>query len=234
MHPIVCPRCKVRVIPSPEGICPGCRKALKVPPSQVAPATVCPECGAGLAAEAVLCVACGFHLEEQRFLSTAVERQLPPDGSQFADPAGPLPLAPAETNPYASPTIPSDIPTRIIVAHDSEFVADLTPYAAKQAAAIVSDAGHVYWAIFLSLCICRIGWLVMFPWYGYRLYSWYRLNETFSELRNPTPRVSAHYSLALDFQAVKGRLWLGFIFGSIAAVLVLLTLVISIANQELR
>ena len=61
----------------------------------------------------------------------------------------------------------------------------------------------------------------MFPWYGYRLYSWYELNRTYSELRNPTPRHSAHYSLALDFQAAKGKIWAGFIIGAIALALFL-------------
>ena len=100
-------------------------------------------------------------------------------------------------------------------------LSDLTPQAAKQARAIVADAGRVYLVIFLSLCICRIAWLLMFPWYGYRLYSWYELNRTYSELRNPTPRHSAHYSLALDFQAAKGKIWAGFIIGAIALALFL-------------
>lgn len=36
--------------------------------------TECPECGAVLAEGAVLCVECGYHLEEQRFLKTKKKR----------------------------------------------------------------------------------------------------------------------------------------------------------------
>jgi hypothetical protein len=216
MVPIVCPRCQVRVLPSPDGICPGCRQRISVPvpAPQGALTEVCPECQAPLAANAVLCVACGYHLQKEGFLSTAVERP-----SLFADNV-PTPLAPPshpslDTNPYASPAILNESPSNFYSSGDT-FVADLTPQAAKRARVIVDDAGRVYWVIFLSLCICRIGWLLMFPWYAYRLYSWYDLNRCYSELRNPTPRHSAHYTLALDFQAAKGKIWAGFIVGAIA------------------
>ena len=85
----------------------------------------------------------------------------------------------------------------------------------------MADAQRLWWVVLLSLCVCRIAWILMFPWYGYRLYSWYHLNRTYSELRNPTPRRSAHYSLALDFQAAKGRIWTGFIIGAIAFLLII-------------
>jgi hypothetical protein len=232
MDPIVCPRCQIRVMPSPEGICPGCRQRILVPAPapQGAPTKVCPGCQAPLAASAVLCVVCGYHLRQEGFLSTVVERPSP-----FAD-RQPAPFTPTsnpslDTNPYASPAILNESPSTFPCSGDV-FVADLTPQAAKQARAIVDDAGRVYWVIFLSLCICRIAWLLMFPWYGYRLYSWYELNRTYSELRNPTPRHSAHYSLALDFQAAKGKIWAGFIIGAIALALFLGVMLLAALSES--
>ena len=221
MVPIVCPRCQIRVMPSPEGICPSCRQRILVPAPavEVTATKACPQCQAPLTENAVLCVGCGYHLRQEGFLSTVVERPSP-----FAEnlPASFTPPSnqPLGINPYASPAILNERPGSLLSSGDM-FVADLTPQAAKQARAIVDDAGRVYWVIFLSLCICRIAWLLMFPWYGYRLYSWYELNRTYSELRNPTPRHSAHYSLALDFQAAKGKIWAGFIIGAIALALFL-------------
>lgn len=238
MLPILCPRCKIRVLPSPEGICPGCRKLIPMPVAAAPPVATqeCPECKAPLAENAVLCIACGFHLLRGGFLSTAVERSpFSPftddqNAAPYANPAPPESSRPPDLNPYASPAILSDFPGHLPLSDDL-FVADLTPRAAKRASAIVADAARVYWVILLSLCVCRIAWVLMFPWYGYRLYSWYELNRTYSELRNPTPRRSAHYSLALDFQAAKGRIWTGFIFGSIAFLLMTALMIIGAMSE---
>jgi hypothetical protein len=236
MLPILCPRCQVRVLPSPEGICPGCRQVILMPATVIPGALTkaCPQCQAPMAENAVLCVACGFHQQRDRFLGTVVERQ--PLFTDNLPVQSPVTVGqPVDSNPYASPAILNENPDRFHGSGEM-FIADLTPEGAKRARAIVDDAGRVYWVIFLSLCICRIAWLLMFPWYGYRLYSWYVLNRTYSELRNPTPRLSAHYGLALDFQAAKGKVWAGFIVGAIAFFLyfgVLLLAALSEAVQDL-
>jgi len=236
----------MRVILSPEGICPGCRKPVEMPvyvaQSVPEPPNECPECHASLPPRAVLCIACGYLLEKGGFLGTTVERNpfepLPEQNSTnpFRDAEssasqGTLPDL-VDLNPYASPAALNESATTVV--WDGPFVADLTPYAVKRAAAIVADAGRVYLLIFLSLCICRIGWLIMGPWYAYRLYSWYEMNRTYSELRNPRPRVSAYYSLALDFQAAKTRLWVGFVVGGLAFLLVLTAGTFAIISQELQ
>ena len=95
----------------------------------------------------------------------------------------------------------------------------------------MADAERFYWVLFLSICFCRTAWLLMFPWYGYRLYSWYELNRTYCELRNPTPRLSDHYGLAQDFQAAKGRIWAGFIVGAIAFTLVLIVTLLAVLSE---
>ncbi len=245
MDPVICPRCKIRVLLSPEGICPGCRKPVEMPvyvaQAVPEPGNECPMCHAALPPRAVLCIACGYLPEKGGFLGTTVERNpfepLPEqdstnpfrDADQSASHGALRNLV--DLNPYASPALLNQSQT---VVFDSPFVADLTPYAVKRAAAIVADAGRVYLLIILSLCVCRIGWLVMGPWYAYRLYSWYEMNRTYSELRNPRPRVSAYYSLALDFQAAKTRLWVGFVVGGMAFLLVLAAGIFAIVSHELE
>lgn len=213
MEPTHCPHCQIRVLPSPEGICPGCRKVISTS-VQVAPpvAKECPECRAPLVGNASLCVACGYHLPRAGFSTTAEE--LRTFTHEIPTALLPTNLQPPDSNPYTSPGILMKQP---VVAQfiGEPFVADLTPHAAKRARAIVVDAEHVYLALILSLCVCGFAWFLLFPWYSYRLYSWYELNSTYSELRNPNPRLSDHYGLAQDFQAAKGRMWSGFIIGAI-------------------
>lgn len=229
MLPILCPRCQIRVLPSPEGVCPGCRKVIPAsvqvtPPMAI---TECPECKAPLAENAVLCLACGYHLQRGGFLSTVVERSpfAPFQDEELATP--PPSLQPPDLNPYASPVALKEQPVEVQYIGES-FVADLTPQAAKRASAIVADAERLYWVLLFSVCLCGIAWLLMFPWYSYRLLSWYELNRNYCELRNPTPRLSDHYGLAQDFQAAKGRMWAGFIIGAICFALRLGILAISV------
>jgi len=166
---------------------------------------------------AVLCIACGYHLTRERFLSTAVERQ-----TSFAEEDDSAPMfvsvEPADLNPYASPRTLNERPEPTTTRVDS-FVADLTPLAAKRADRVVEAATAVYLNLFLAF-ICCIGALVVGPLYGYYLLDWYELNRTYSELRNPTVRRSDYYGLAQDFQASKNRIWIGFIGGMVSLILV--------------
>ena len=220
MQPVFCIRCHLLVLPSPEGICPGCRKMIPAPlPAQVIPSpTECPECHAMMVPKAVLCIACGYHLERKGFLSTAIDRQFKFSDEDNSDTMF-VSVEPLDANPYASPQAQNERPEQATTRIE-EFVADLTPFAVKRADGVVSAAERVYWYIFLSFVTC-IGAFVVGPIYGYLLLDWYYLNRTYNELRNPTVRRSDHYSLALDFQASKGRIWIGFIGSMIAFVVVL-------------
>lgn len=228
MLPVLCPHCRIRVLPSPEGICPGCRQAIptpaKAPPSMLT--NECPECKVRLAENAVLCVACGYHLQREGYLSTAVERSPPFRDETIATPP-PASIQPLDLNPYASPAILNEQPIEVQRIGEP-FVADLTPYVVKRANAIVSDAERFYWVLLASVCLCGIAWFLMFPWYSYQLFSWYELNNNYCELRNPTPRLPHHYGLAQDFQAAKGRMWTGFIIGGICFLLRVVVLVLSV------
>jgi hypothetical protein len=177
------------------------------PPADTPSPAHCPSCAAPLPPAAVLCVACGYHLKLQRHLATSVER---PTGR------------PIDPNPFAAPveTHPQEQIARLREPH----VADLTPEGARKAKAIVSDASSVYALVLLGLCCWPI-WLLLFPWYGFRLLSWYRLNRQFSELRNPYG-FSSHGELAASFQDAKSRLWVGFVAGGIYWVISLLALLL--------
>ena len=185
-------------------------------PSGGAPAAAnCPACGGALPPQAVLCVDCGYHLKLQRHLATAVEKSARPaiDPNPFAPPA--------------EPDVPQDAP-RI----REPYVADLTPDGARQAKAIVSDASSAYALVVLGLC-CWPVWLLLFPWFGYRLWSWYGLNRQYGELRNPNG-FSEHGELAVSFQDSKFRLWVGFVAGSIYWGLAVLNLLLQLATIVLE
>lgn len=220
MLPTYCVRCRIKVLPSNEGICPGCRKEVLFVAdiAEEVAAKECPECHVMMAPNAVLCISCGYHLKREGFLSTAVERQ-----PGFSDEEEISPMfasaEPVDMNPYAAPLALNNSPEPAKSRLDV-FVADLTPFAVRRASGVVDAAERVYWNIFLSYVTC-IGAFIIGPIYGYYLFSWYELNRTYSELRNPTVRRSDHYSLALDFQASKSRIWIGFIGSMIAFVVVL-------------
>lgn len=219
---ITCPNCQIRVMPSPEGICPSCRKAIlePVPILQVGPGKACAACKEPLEENATTCAACGFAPDTQVFLATTVEHpSLLAERQKISTPQ--VPIEAPDINPYAAPMSLEDRPINSL-ANGNDFVADLTPNAAVNAQSVVGEANRVFWYIFLGtgLCFCigPVIWAFMLPWYSYRLYSWYHLNRTYSELRNPTPRRSAYYTLAHDFQLSKGRLWVGFIVGALGSI----------------
>jgi hypothetical protein len=74
MKIVLCPNCKTRVVPTREGECPSCRRAAfpaMPPPDETQP---CPSCSSPLASQAVLCVACGFHIAQGVHLAMVAER----------------------------------------------------------------------------------------------------------------------------------------------------------------
>lgn len=148
-------------------------------------------------ADAVLCVACGYHLKLGHHLATATGPE--PEQHQAAD-----------DNPYASPQGAQNYRPR---QPNGKAVFDLTEYGAKRAKAIVADA-DMWLAVWVLSCICGPVWLFLFPWYLYRLYSWYDLHTTFEELRFPNS-LSPHGDLAVKFNSAYWRLMTGVVIGAI-------------------
>lgn len=156
----------------------------------------CPSCGASIDQDAVLCVACGYHLKLGQRLQT--EHGEPP----------PLP----SRNPYASPREEAS-ETREVKKGLPEF--DLTEGAVKEAENIVSDAKFVWVAGLLTLCFCQPLGPFLLPLYAYRLYQWNQLRNTFEELRYPNA-FSPNGKLGGDFEEaivwLKIGLWIGVFF----------------------
>ena len=74
MEVVYCPRCNMKVVTAADGACPGCSHAIPAAVPLTDDATRCPECTARLSAGAILCVACGFHLQQGSHLATAAEK----------------------------------------------------------------------------------------------------------------------------------------------------------------
>jgi hypothetical protein len=164
-------------------------------PEEIVAQPLCPSCRRPVEPSAVLCIACGYHFALGKRLETVFERETPR----------------VITNPYAAPAIDAQ-PARVGVGETSVF--DLTESGARQAKAVVDDAGAVHWMILLSACICGIAWAMMLPWYGYRLYMWHRLREQFAELRQPNA-FSTHAEITARFPEARVRLIVGVVFGAL-------------------
>ncbi len=165
--------------------------------TQQDPLRTCPECMASLASNAILCVACGYHLQLRRHLQTEIASQ----------PTAPEPEA-TETNPnpYAPP--------RALQTIDERLNLELTEADANWARVVVSDAQYMPWLLLASLCCCSIPLPLMLPYYAYRLANWTKLDAKFAELHSPNS-FSPHGQLAAEFQDARFRLILGIVFGAI-------------------
>ncbi len=170
--------------------------------TQQDPLRTCPECMASLASNAILCVACGYHLQLRRHLQTEIASQ----------PTAPEPEA-TETNPnpYAPP--------RALQTIDERLNLELTEADANWARVVVSDAQYMPWLLLASLCCCSIPLPLMLPYYAYRLANWTKLDARFAELHSPNS-FSPHGQLAAEFQDARFRLILGIVFGAIFYVVV--------------
>jgi hypothetical protein len=94
----------------------------------------CPACNAAMKKNAVLCVACGYHLKHGVQLSTSVEKQ----SEEFARLSEPLgPEARIDSNPYAPPQMIDDEFGR---SPDGQPTLPLDDGAVLQDESIVSDA----------------------------------------------------------------------------------------------
>lgn len=204
MEIVVCPACKVKVLPSKDGVCPSCRHVIAQQDSSSE--LSCPSCGKLLAPNAVLCVDCGYHLQQGVHLgvsnSTGVEQ---PDRSD-------------DGNPYQPP---SDLVSALELDADLQ---ELTPAAIRKAEAIAADGESVYLVLVGILC-CGVLPAIAAPWYAYRLYSWYGMFRRYRDLRYPNS-LSPNGALAVRFNDARIRLWIGLTPGLILwAILALVTIV---------
>ena len=161
------------------------------------PISLCPECGASLARNAILCVACGFHLQLRHRLRTEIMPQTMVPESEAAE---------LDPNPYAPP--------RALQTDFERPYLELTEADANWVRAIVSDAEYVPWLVVASLCCCALPMPLLLPYYGYRLANWSKLDAKYAELHSPNS-FSPHGQLAVEFQDARFLLMYGIVFGAI-------------------
>jgi hypothetical protein len=175
------------------------------------PVEYCPVCQAALPPQAVLCIACGYHLKLKTVLATHVDR---------------APATTVDPNPYAPPDIEAAAPAPRM---GQPAVLDLDAAGAKRAEALVQEGSSVFVAIALASCVCSPAWVVMFPWYLYRLYGWYALNAEFVELRHPNS-LSKYADVTTRFPGVRVRLIIGVVIGAFFWMLLGLSLLANLAR----
>jgi hypothetical protein len=166
-----------------------------------------------MAAEAVLCIECGFDRKLGQQLATVVDRATP---------------RPRDDNPYAAPA-PLEWDESPRVREDAVF--DLTEHGAERAKAIASDAEMAIYLVLLAWCLCAPLWLVILPWYSLRLLAWHSLNRSYAELRNPNG-FSPYAETAVRFQDARRKLWLAVIAGAVFWILALVGLAIEFARHS--
>lgn len=171
----------------------------------------CSSCGAALTDGAVLCVACGYHIQLDRHLATSVEDHTP---------ASPTP----DANPYASPQ--SEAHSELAGEPEGE----LPPAIVKQAEAVVFAAETLRGAL-LMVCCCAPLWYALLPYYGFQLWRWFQLNGNYQTLAEPNS-FSPHGELAVRFQEARIRLIAGVIVGLILCGLLALGYAVRILEKS--
>lgn len=149
----------------------------------------CPSCRETLADNAVLCIACGYHLGLGKRLATEVE---------------PVAEVRLESNPYVAPAMEAE---RSRPTGNSNAVLDLDDSAARHAKAIADDAAYAITAPLVGI-ICAPIALIALPWFGYRLIMWHSLFNKYEELRHPNS-FSPHAEVATRFRDARPQLWIG-------------------------
>ncbi|MCA9164044.1 MAG: zinc ribbon domain-containing protein [Planctomycetales bacterium] len=159
----------------------------------------CPSCGVELAAGAVLCIQCGYHLVHGRHLALVYDG----DDDTNAAPADPT----FASNPYAAPRTVTP-PVAFI-----DPSAELPDSIVRAVRGISRDGGLLPWMALFGVCVCQFTLplilVVVFPWSIGRLIQMQQLRQRFLLLRQPNS-LSPHYEVAMAFQSAWQRCWLTF------------------------
>lgn len=219
MTPTNCPYCRETVTLAPPGPCPHCGRTIASPAAPATAEKSCPGCGAALAPNVVLCVACGYHLKLERFLATAA------NSSPIATaPNTSLPPAATNSNPYAPPGR-ADSRKSGQQAEQSNVPSGVW----EEVEAIVADAKNVVPLIIVGFfCVCV--WLLSVPYYCYRCHRWNELYARYPELRTPNS-FSEHGELVANFQDAPSKLRLGIGFGIIQGLIAIGVAIYQIRSQ---
>lgn len=164
----------------------------------------CPVCDADLAANAVLCIQCGYHLERRQ--QVRVETSATRRGNAL------------DANPYA-PTV------------DSESIDDRTQYllddeSVRRAGAIADSAFAYSTTVILVLMFMCPFWVFAWPYAIVRFGCWCYMRRKYRELRHLNS-LSPHADVAIRFDEARNRYLFAIGFPLLVAAIVWLVVVVN-------
>ncbi len=141
----------------------------------------------------VTCPACGTVATNPVGYCASCGQRLPQTAS----------LGPPVTNPYAAPATEP-----VMSLSTNRF----DPVTVKKVEAVIKDASQVVLAVLIGFLCTGFAWLLIGPWFFYRLLCWNRLAREYPSLLLGGAPVG---SLEQRFQASRGRLIGGLIVGAV-------------------
>ncbi|QEG39438.1 hypothetical protein [Roseimaritima ulvae] len=159
--------------------------------------THCPVCEAALAADAVLCIECGYHLERGqrvRAETSATRRREALDA-----------------NPYA--------PIADVEPIDDRKQYRLDDQSAQRAKAIADDAFAFSTTLLLVLLFMCPFWVLAVPYAAVRFAMWCHMRRRYPELRQPNS-LSPYADIAVRFDEARNRYLFAIGFPALVAALV--------------
>jgi len=117
--------------------------------------------------------------------------------------AAPVPGGPdTATNPYAAPTVAS------LQMQDHRY----DPATQREVEAVIKDGGQVWLAVLIGFVCTAVAWIVICPWFLYRLHCWNTLSRNYPALLAPNVPPG---SLEARFQSARSRLIVGVVIGAV-------------------
>ncbi|MEM7558440.1 MAG: hypothetical protein AAF394_04900 [Planctomycetota bacterium] len=160
--------------------------------------TACVKCGRELPRNAVLCIACGFHLEKGITLTPAkiapanpfADSEVQEESDEEVDDSSESGLSNESgkpDNPYAP----------IHEGQQEEFIT-LDEKSAVLARRIVESAIPIYLSVLMMLCFMLPVLPVLFPYYLMRSVQWWHYHRTYPQLRSPNS-LSPYAEIEVEF-----------------------------------
>ena len=151
----------------------------------------------------VTCPACGALATIPSGFCASCGAKLNAGAGVFAEPAG--------MNPYAAPSAPASVPS-----------AAYAPAIVARAEAVIKDANQVWLAVLMGFLCTAFTWVLICPWFAYRLHCWSTLSRDCPSLLAPDVLPG---SLEAKFQSARGKLVIGLVIGAVMLLMIVGVLV---------
>jgi hypothetical protein len=115
-------------------------------------------------------------------------------------------------NPYAAPAEAAAEP-----AGGTSY----DPASLRKIEAVIKDAGQVWLAVLMGFLCTAFTWVLIGPWFLYRLHCWNRLSRQHPELLAAD---AVPGGLEAKFQKARGKLITGLVIGAVMLLLILLAI----------